>query len=99
MGNFQSARKVYKSLARGSDDVPTLDLYVIPKSRSASSVQITMTSMAAGSEPRTVKSTDVETADIWEYYSVHIPVPAPGVWKLDVRAGKDSGCFQVTFKK
>ncbi len=95
MGNFKTARTLYAS--QHGKAKRTVNLYVIPKHRSMPGVHISMKSTSGNGGTRTVTSKDVEPADIWKYYSVHLPVPAPGTWRLDVRSGSDQGCFIVTF--
>lgn len=97
MGNFRTAQKLYKSQHADSQQ-PTVNFYVIPKHRSMPGVTITMTPVTAKSKSKSIRSKDVEPADIWKYYSVHLPVPASGTWRLDVRSGADRGCFKVTFR-
>lgn len=97
MGNFASAQKSYKSQYPHSQ-VPTVNLYVIPEHRSMPGVRITMTPTTATGKARTVRSTTVEPADIWKYYSVQLPVPESGSWRLKVASGSDHGCFDVTFR-
>jgi len=96
MGNFQAARKSYKSQV-GHAQQPVVNFYVIPKHRSMPGVHITMTSTTTKTKARTVTSKAVESADTWEYYSVQLPVPASGTWRLEVTSGSDRGCFNVTF--
>ncbi len=98
MGNFQTARQQYAALQKQTEQ-PTVNLYVIPKHRSMPGVRIVMTPVTADGKGTTVQSKDVELADIWKYYSVRLPVAAPGVWRLDVRSGADSGCFKIDFAK
>lgn len=97
MGNFQTARKSYKS-QHGHSEQPTVNLYVIPMHRSMPGVRITMTPIKAKGKTRTIKSTDVEQADIWSYYGVQLPVPSAGTWRLTVTSGADRGCFNVSFQ-
>lgn len=98
MGNFQMAREQYSQLEKQSEQ-PAVNIYVIPRHRSMPGVRITMTPVTAKGTVKTVSSKDVEPADIWKYYSVHLPVPASGMWRLDVRSGSDNGCFKVDFSK
>ena len=98
MGNFQTARAQYAQLETQSEQ-PTVNVYVIPKHRAMPGVRIVMTPVTAKGTVKTVTSKDVQPADVWKYYSVHMPVPAPGTWRLDVRSGSDSGCFKVDFSK
>lgn len=98
MGNFQTAAKLYKAQVKKSQ-TPLVSLYVIPTHRSMPGVQITMTPVNAKGKSRTINSKEIEPADIWQYYSVHLPISSPGSWRLKVSSGSDSGCFDVTFHK
>lgn len=96
MGNFQMARKSYKS-QHGHSQQPTVNLYVIPKHRSMPGVRITMTPTTGKGKARTIKSKSVEQADVWKYYGIQLPVPSSGTWRLTVTSGADRGCFNVNF--
>lgn len=95
MGNFGQARAAF---ARGSgierDPVP---MYVIPRHSGAmDGVTVTLRRVSGGAATRT-RSTSVETADVWKYYAVQLPVRSAGTYRLNVVSGPDHGCFVVTF--
>ena len=98
-GNFADARAQYASNA-GSQEQPEVHLYVIPQhAKQLHSVTVTMEPMSRAAKRSTVTSRSVEQADVWTYFSVHIPVPAPGEYRIRMVAGADQGCFVVDFAK
>lgn len=96
MGNFATARKQYRA-AGTKYEQPVVDLYVIPKSRSLKQVSVEMVPFSAKTKSKTITSSEIQTANTWKYYSIHLPVSASGNWKLKVTAGNDHGCFEVAF--
>ncbi|NYI69151.1 hypothetical protein BJY26_003457 [Spelaeicoccus albus] len=98
MGNFQRAKKLYKSQFASSQQ-PTVNFYVIPSSRAMPGLEIKLTRIGAKGSAHTVHSRAVQKANVWKYYSVHMAVPSPGKWRLMVKSGSDKGCFEVSFLK
>lgn len=98
VGNFQAALKSFKS-QYGHSPEPTVNLYVIPAHRSMPGAHVTLTPVTTKGKTVTTKSTSVESADVWQYYSVQLSVPASGTWRLKVSSGPDSGCFTVSFPR
>lgn len=90
-GNFATARHSYAS------GTHTVFLYLIPQhAKGLHRATITLTPRSGGS-PATITSTQVDQAAQWQYFSVDLPVPAPGAYRLTMAAGSDHGCFDVTF--
>lgn len=98
-GNFQAARKQYTREA-STKEQPRIFLYVIPEHvEKDNGVRIELTSLTGSGETHTVKSSSFERAEQWRYYSVHVPIPAPGKWRMQIASGADKGCFDVRFSR
>jgi len=96
VGNFVTARKQYSADARKSK-TPTVFLYVIPEHAAhLRTVTVLVEPTGAGSS-RTVSSKAIEDADTSRYFTVNLPVPAPGRYRLTMQSGSDKGCVYVTF--
>ncbi len=96
-GNFETARQQYADDDSGSEQ-PVVSLYVIPRhTKPMSGVTVTMKPMGRSGKSVSVSSDVAQTANAWSYYSVSIPVPSPGAWRLTAVSGADRGCFDVTF--
>lgn len=98
MGDFVVAKKAFRAANRNNQE-SSVTLYVIPQSRTMKKVTIRLTPISANAKAETVRSTEVQTADVWKYYSVHLRIPAPGLWRLDVHSGHNHGCFEVNFSR
>ncbi|MGH3448556.1 MAG: hypothetical protein ACRDP4_13130, partial [Nocardioidaceae bacterium] len=98
-GNFVQARGAYKKAA-AHREVPTVFMYVIPQhNKGLEHATVTMKPVDADGEARTVRSNDVEQANVWKYFAFQLPVPAAGTWQLHMSSGDDRGCFEVNFTK
>lgn len=98
VGNFADARAQYKS-AKPSP-MQSVGLYAIPQhAAKMPGVTIILKQLNATGAERKFVSHSVQTADVWSYYAVQLPIPTPGVWRLSVSSGQDHGCFEVAFKK
>jgi hypothetical protein len=99
-GNFVNARKSFTSQF-GKTEVPYVFLYLIPR-HAASLHKATVTIDPVGqaaTATKTITSTDVEDAEQWQYFALNVPVPNPGAYRLTMKSGTDTGCFEVTFSK
>jgi hypothetical protein len=95
-GDFAAARRTYRQGGSGSS-TPTFQL--IPEhSKSMRAAVVTVDPLSGGSS-RTVRSRVINTAGDVKYYSVDIPIAAPGNYRLTMRSGPDFGCFLVSFTK
>ncbi len=95
-GDFVAARRAYRQGGSGSS-TPTFQ--VIPEhSRSMREAVVTVDPLNGGGT-RTVRSRAINTAGDVKYYSVDIPIAAPGNYRLTMRSGDDSGCFLTSFTK
>lgn len=93
VGNFVEART---NVTKGGVNGAEVNFYVIPADAgSMPGVQLKATSPTGS--VRTVTSKQVEQAEQWSYYRIVLPVRGSGTWRLDFKAGKDSGCFTVVF--
>lgn len=96
-GNFRQARDTFKK-ATTHKKPTTVFLYVIPQhAKHLSSVTVTMTPVNHDGKAHSLTSKQVETANNWQYFPVHVSVPKAGTWQLKMTSGSDRGCFNVTF--
>lgn len=96
MGNFATARAVFKKSKGASYDAAPSFFYVIPQSRKLTGVTVTATSRSATDQIR-VKTDQVEDAAQWRYYPIQIKLSARGTWRFKVVAGGARGCFEAKF--
>lgn len=96
MGNFIQAREQFKASGKKTTSV---NLYVIPESRRLRQVTVKLTPTSVTSQQDVIRSSQIQTADVWRYYSVQLPISAPGKWRLEVSSGHDHGCFVVEFSR
>lgn len=95
-GDFAAARRTYRQGGSGSS-TPTFQL--IPEhSKSMREAVVSIDPLNGGSS-RTVRSHVINTAGDVKYYSVEIPISAPGNYRLTMRSGPDFGCFLTSFTK
>ncbi len=96
-GPFDSAIAAW---GRTAPEVPThsVQLYWIPMNTAAMpGVTVTATNTTTKTT-LTVSSDTVGDAEQWKYYSTQIVLRDAGTWRLQVSAGPDSGCFEMTVK-
>ena len=98
VGNFVTARSTFAKQF-GKSEVTDVFLYVIPQHAAhMSKVDVRVQPTHSGSAS-TVVSKDVENANGAQYYAVDLPIPKPGTYRLEMTAGADRGCYEVTFRK
>ena len=95
VGNFADARKQYAS--QPGKEQPEVTMYVIPSSTAATKATIQLAPVGHAGTTKTFSTSSVQKADEWNYFSVAMTVPSAGSWRLTATAGKDTGCFVVTF--
>jgi hypothetical protein len=95
VGNFADARKQYAS--QPGKEQPAVTMYVIPSSTAATKATIQLAPVGHAGTTKTFSTSSVQKADEWNYFSVAMTVPSAGSWRLTATAGKDTGCFVVTF--
>jgi hypothetical protein len=97
MGNFADARAAFAQ-AKTAYDAAQSFFYVIPMSRSVTSVTVTATPLGRGGAPVHVRATDVEQAAQWKYFPIHLTLPSAGGWRFRVTSSSGHSCFDATFK-
>lgn len=95
-GSFVRARESYAEAA-GSTGEAAVDLYVIPEHLPSRGVEITLRPVEGSGRATSVRVGALQSADVWRYYSVQLPVPGPGLYRLTARTSQDRGCFTVRF--
>ncbi|MGA8247956.1 MAG: hypothetical protein WB797_13725 [Nocardioides sp.] len=96
MGNFADARAQF-SKAKSAYDAGESFFYVIPMSRSVKSVTVTATRIGGRGAPVRVRSSHVEQAAQWDYFPIHITLPASGTWRFRVTSASARSCFDARF--
>jgi hypothetical protein len=98
VGNFVSARKQYRSTV-DTTEVPELSMYVIPlHAAHLRSATVTVDPQGKGATKK-VTTRAVQQADASQYFSLQVPIAAPGRYRLSVASGPDRGCFLVSFRR
>lgn len=96
-GNWKSARADFHK-QYGTTEVPELSMYAIPQNvKHLKSLKLTVTPQGGAAKTVTVKG--LQSADVWSYFALQVPIPKPGTYRLTMVAGANKGCFDVTFAK
>jgi hypothetical protein len=96
MGNFADARADFAK-AKTVYDADSSFFYVIPMSRSVTSVTVTATRVGGAGAPVRVRSTDVEQAAQWNYFPINITLTSAGTWRFRVTSAAGHSCFDANF--
>lgn len=91
-GNFADARKGF-----AKDSKAAFTFYFIPATTAEDTTVSVTLARPDGSAAQTVESKNYETADVVRYYPAALTVPEDGTWRITATAGKDKGCWDVTF--
>lgn len=98
MGDFQSAKRSY-AVQLPKTEVPQLNFYVIPQHAKKLTTATVRIDPPGSVKASTVRSKQVESADVYSYFVFVLPIRAVGVYTLRVTSGSDQGCFTVAFAK
>lgn len=93
-GNFVDARNQF---AESPDSA--IPLYFIPEATEGDLELVVELEEVKGSASDVLRSSALQTANQWRYFSVAAKIPKPGVWRITASAGKaNAGCWEVRFK-
>lgn len=96
MGNFADARAAFAK-GKSAYDAAQSFFYVIPMSRSVTSVTVTATPVGRGGAAVHVRSSDVQQAAQWNYFPIHLTLPSAGGWRFRVTSASGQSCFDARF--
>ncbi|MDN5766029.1 MAG: hypothetical protein L0H96_04500 [Humibacillus sp.] len=94
-GPFDTARADWSN---NQPDTATtsLRLYWVPlHAEKMPGVDVTAVHAKSGTTVKVFKDSAAEAAE-WSYYDTNIRLPKAGTWRLNVSAGPDKGCFEVS---
>lgn len=94
-GPFDTARAEW---GNNQPDTATtsLRLYWVPlHAEKMPGVHVTAVHAKSGTTVKVFKDSAAEAAE-WSYYDTNIRLPKAGTWRLNVSAGPDQGCFELS---
>lgn len=97
-GNFGADQQLFAAAYQQAQRHTEVKIYWIPLHVGHMSVLAVQATLLPGrTVTRTYHQDQVATAGGDVFYPSGVPIPVPGTWKLVATAGRNRGCFIVTF--
>jgi hypothetical protein len=98
-GNFRAARQGFAAEYGRSGSRTAVTIYWVPLYVDHMPQLVVQATMAyRGTFTRTSRQHLIGAGGGRVFYIGAVRIPEPGTWKLVARAGRDQGCFLVTFR-
>jgi hypothetical protein len=96
-GSFGADEQAFAAAYRGSQQRTKVKIYWIPLHVGHMPGVVVTATLQHGRTVTRTSSTQIAAGGGALFYPSAVPIPVPGIWKLQARAGRDRGCFIVTF--
>jgi hypothetical protein len=96
-GSFGADEQAFAAADQGSQQPAKVKIYWIPLHVDHMPGVVVTATLLHGRTVTRAASTQIAAGGGAVFYPSAVPIPMPGTWKLLARAGRNRGCFIVTF--